>query len=49
MDGIFNLAMAIKWAGTDLSQEEKVIIASNGIDRAWISTMAAIMSREARE
>jgi len=49
MAGRSQRAMASRWAGTDLSLPEITTIPSCGCPSAWISTMAAMMSREMSE
>ena len=46
--GISILAMAFRWAGTDLSQEEESTIPSQGTKEACSSTMSQMASREHR-
>ena len=47
--GIFSRAIAIRWAGTDLSQLVMNIPASKGVAFTCISIMAAMISRDTSE
>ena len=49
MPGRSSLAWAIRWPGVALSQEEMVMSPSKPEVLAWISTIAAMRSRDTRE